>query len=171
MNDEGLGARAAAGDRAAFGRLVQRHQSALRGFLLRLTRGDSALADDLAQESFLEAWRKIGQFRGEGTLRGWLTRIAYTRYLMEARRRKLETLDEDAGAEQGSEGLEPGMRFDLERCLAKLPLGERAALTLCYAVGHSHDEAAQILGLLVGTVKSHMLRGRRKLQTMLGDVH
>lgn len=169
MSDEGLAARAAAGDGAAFGQLVREHQSMLRGFLLRLTRGDRALADDLAQEAFLEAWRKIGQFRGEGSFRGWLARIAYTRYLMEARRRKLEALDEDAGAEQISEGLEPATRFDLERCLAKLPLGERAALTLCYALGHSHDEAAQILGMPIGTVKSHVLRGRKSLMAMLED--
>lgn len=170
MSDKELAAQAAAGDGAAFGRLVQQHQSMLRGFLLRLTRGDRALADDLAQEAFLEAWRKIGQFRGEGTFRGWLARIAYTRYLMEARRRKLEALDEEASNSEVSEGLEPGMRFDLERCLAKLPLGERTALTLCYALGHSHDEAAQILGLPIGTVKSHVLRGRGRLQMMLEDV-
>ena len=168
MSDEGLAARAAAGDRAAFGRLVQQHQSMLRGFLLRLTRGDSALADDLAQESFLAAWRKIDQFRGEGLFRGWLARIAYTRYLMEARRKKLETVTDDDESTRACEGLEPGMRFDLERCMANLALGERAALTLCYALGHSNEEAAEILGMPVGTIKSHVLRGRKKLLAMLG---
>jgi RNA polymerase sigma factor (sigma-70 family) len=170
MSDEEFAARAAAGDRAAFGRLVQHHQSMLRGFLLRLTRGDSALADDLAQESFLAAWRKIGQFRGEGSFRGWLARIAYTRYLMEARRKKLETVNEDALSARAWEEPQSGMRFDLERCLAKLSLGERAALTLCYALGHSSEEAAGILGMPVGTVKSHVLRGRRRLLEMLGGV-
>ena len=167
MSDEGLAARAAAGDHAAFGRLVQEHQSMLRGFLLRLTRGNTALADDLAQDTFLEAWRKIGQFRGAGSFRGWLARIAYTRYLMEARRKKLEPLEDAAEEPEAATGPEPGMRFDLERCMAKLSLGERSALTLCYALGHSNEEAAEILALPVGTIKSHALRGRKKLLAMM----
>ncbi|MGH6889837.1 MAG: RNA polymerase sigma factor [Rhizomicrobium sp.] len=165
MSEDGLGAGAAAGDAAAFGRLVRQHQSKLRGFLLRLTRGDRALADDLAQESFLAAWRNISQFRGEGSFGGWLARIAYTRYLAEARRKTLEPLDDVADAAKVD--LEPGMRFDLERCLARLSVGERAALTLCYALGHSNEEAAQILDLPAGTLKSHVLRGRKKLAAML----
>lgn len=169
MSDGELAARAAAGDRAAFGRLVQQHQSMLRGFLLRLMRGDKALADDLAQDTFLEAWRKIAQFRGAGSFRGWLARIAFTRYLMEARRRKLEPLEEPVQQSEEIQGLEPGMRFDLERCMATLSLGERSALTLCYALGHSSEEAAEILDIPVGTVKSHVLRGRKKLLAMLGD--
>ena len=167
MSDEGLGARAAAGDRAAFGRLVQQHQSILRGFLLRLTRGNRALADDLAQDTFLEAWRKIAQFRGAGSFRGWLGRIAYTRYLMEARRRKLEPLEDVPQESEDVQTMEPGIRFDLERCMAKLSLGERSALTLCYALGHSNEEAAEILDMPVGTVKSHALRGRKKLLAMM----
>ncbi|HEY3776555.1 MAG TPA: RNA polymerase sigma factor [Rhizomicrobium sp.] len=167
MNDDGLAARAATGDAAAFGQLVRRHQSVLRGFLLRLTRGNAALADDLAQDSFVEAWRKLAQFRREGSFRGWLMRIAYTRYLMEARRKKLESLDEQAETAERNDGLEPGVRFDLERCMAKLSIGERAALTLCYALGHSNDEAAEILEMPVGTLKSHVLRGRKKLLAML----
>src|SRR5579862_5877814 len=147
MTDEGLAASAAAGDRAAFSRLVQQHQSMLRGFLLRLTRGDRALADDLAQDAFLEAWRKIARFRGAGSFRGWLARIAYTRYLMEARRRKLEPLDEATQQAEEMPGMEPGIRFDLERCMAKLSLGERSALTLCHALGNSHEEAAEIIGV------------------------
>lgn len=167
MGDEGLCARAAAGDGAAFRRLVELHQSALRGFLLRLARGDRALADDLAQETFLEAWRKIRQYRGAGAFRSWLTRIAFTRYLMEARRRKLEPLDETADTRQPEGGLDPGVRFDLERAMARLPAAERAALTLCYAQEYSNEEAAEILGMPLGTLKSNVLRGRKRLLSML----
>jgi len=142
----------------------------LRGFLLRLTRGDRALADDLAQDAFLEAWRKIAQFRGAGSFRGWLARIAYTRYLMEARRRKLEPLEDVTQQWEQVQTLEPGVRFDLERCMGKLSLGERSALTLCHALGHSNDEAAHILDVPVGTLKSHVLRGRKKLLEMMGGV-
>ena len=86
---EGLAREAAAGNAAAFGVLVRLNQSKLRGFLLRMTKGNHALADDLAQETFLEAFRKIGQY-GNGSFFGWLCAIAYSRYLMEARKRKLE---------------------------------------------------------------------------------
>ena len=166
MREEGLAERAAAGDAAAFAALVREHQSRLRGFLRRLTRGDTALADDLAQETFLEAWRKIGQFRAEGSFAGWLMRIAWTRYLMEARRRKLEPLTDDGGmAPENSD-----LRLDLENGMRRLSAAERASLTLCYALGHSNEEAAAILDMPLGTVKSHVLRGREKLKLWLGDV-
>lgn len=166
MNDGDLAARAAGGNDDAFAELVRRHQAALRGFLLRLTRGEHALADDLAQDTFFHAWRKIGQFRGDGAFAGWLARIAYTRYLMEARKRKLEPLGDESDPSQPANVVEPGTRLDLERALARLSLPERAALTLCHAMGYSSGEAATILEMPDGTVKSHILRGRRKLQAM-----
>lgn len=73
-------------DTASFGALVREHQSALRGFLRRLTRGDHALADDLAQETFLEAHRKLAQFRGDSAFAPWLYAIAWSRFLMTASR-------------------------------------------------------------------------------------
>jgi len=79
---------------AEFGVLVRTHQSKVRGFLRRLTRGDAALADDLAQETFLEAHRKLAQYRGEGSFGSWLCGIAWSRFLMERRKRKEEPLDE-----------------------------------------------------------------------------
>jgi RNA polymerase sigma-70 factor (ECF subfamily) len=167
MTDGELAARAVGGDDDSFAVLVRRHQSRLRGFLLRLARGERALADDLAQDTFLQAWRRIAQYRGEGSFAGWLTRIGYTRYLMEARRRKLEPLDDNADPSQLPDTVEPEMRFDLERALARLSLAERATLTLCHAIGYSNEEAAEILAMPVGTLKSHILRGRKKLQAML----
>jgi RNA polymerase sigma-70 factor (ECF subfamily) len=159
---------AAAGDAAAFGVLVRRHQSKLRGFLLRMTKGNGALADDLAQETFLEAFRKIAQF-GEGSFFGWLCAIAYSRYLMEARKRKLESLDE--AAELPDDAPEPerasAVRLDLEKAMARLAPAQRAALTLCFALGLSHEEAAASLNLPLGTLKSHVNRGREKLAAML----
>src|ERR1700761_8104544 len=94
MDDTDLIARAAAGDAAAFDALVRTHQSRLRGFLRRLSRGDAALADDLAQETFLEAWRKIGQYRGDGSFGSSLSRIGWSRFLMEARKHKPELLED-----------------------------------------------------------------------------
>jgi len=169
MTDEDLAVqRAAAGDAAAFDSLVRLHQSQLRGFLLRLTAGRHALADDLAQETFLEAWRKIAQFRGDGAFAGWLLRIAWSRYLMEARRRKLEPLGEDGDPSHDPRGAH-AIRLDLESAMARLAPPERAALTACYALGFSHPEAARILNMPLGTLKSHVLRGREKLQALMQE--
>ena len=156
------------GDSAAFGSLVRQHQSSLRGFLLRLTRGDHALADDLAQEVFIEAFRKLGQYDGRGSFAGWLYAIAWSRFRMAVRKRRLEALDEEdvpdsaAPATGGSEA-----RLDLEKAMAKLAPAERASLTLCFALGMSHEEAAMALKLPLGTIKSHISRGREKLKTLL----
>jgi RNA polymerase sigma-70 factor (ECF subfamily) len=162
---EPLARQAAAGDAAAFGVLVRLHQSRLRGFLLRLTRGDGALADDLAQETFLEAFRKIAQCRE--SFFGWLCAIAWSRFLMEARKRKTEPLDEsmaeDAHPERASQ-----TRLDLEKAFAHLVPAQRAALTLCFAFGFSNQEAAAALNLPLGTLKSHINRGRAKLAALLG---
>jgi len=166
---EWLAREAAEGSSAAFAVLVRRHQSQLRGFLLRMTKGNHALADDLAQETFLEAFRKIAQF-GSGSFFGWLSAIAYSRYLMEARKRKLESLDD--AAEIPDDAPEPEtanlVKLDLERAMARLVPAQRAALTLCFALGLSHEEAAGALNLPLGTLKSHVSRGREKLTAMLG---
>jgi RNA polymerase sigma-70 factor (ECF subfamily) len=165
--DDPLAQRARSGDAAAFGALVRQHQSKVRGFLRRLTRGDAALADDLAQETFLEAFRKIGQYRGEGTFDAWLCGIAWSRFLMARRRRKEEPLEAPDAVASVDTLSASHARIDLEKAMAQLAPGERAALTLCYAYGHSHGEAAEILNLPLGTVKSHVLRGRDKLKALL----
>jgi RNA polymerase sigma-70 factor (ECF subfamily) len=167
LSDELLIRRAAAGDAAAFDQLVRQHQSKVRGFLRRLTRGDAALADDLGQETFFEAWRKIEQFRGEGSLGGWLCGIAWSRFLMNRRKRKEEPLEDAEDSASFDPTSAHAAKLDLEKAMARLAAPERAALTLCYALGHSHSEAAEILDLPLGTVKSHVLRGREKLQAML----
>ncbi len=151
----------------SFGRVVREHQSRLRAFLRRLTRGDAALADDLAQETFLEAHRKLAQFEGRGSFSSWLFGIAWSRFLMERRKRKEEPLGEieDTAFVDPRPGTQA--KLDLERGMARLSAEERAALTLCYALGHSHGEAAEILDMPLGTVKSHVLRGREKLKAML----
>jgi RNA polymerase sigma factor (sigma-70 family) len=160
---------AAAGNAAAFGVLVRLHQAKLRGFLLRMTKGNHALADDLAQETFIEAYRKIGQF-GRGSFFGWLCAIAYSRYLMEARKKKLEPLDE--GRDMADLAPEPETaslaRLDLEKAMGRLSPAQRAALTLCFALGFSHEEAATALDVPLGTLKSNVNRGREKLAAMLG---
>ncbi len=162
--DGRLAAAAAAGDVEAFTTLVRRHESAVRAFLVRS--GGRQGADDLAQESFLKAWRKASGYRGEGSYRGWLLRIAWTTLVSSRRRMNLEV--EETGPERGHA---PALdaQIDASRALAGLDLRERAAALLCFGYGHSHIEAAEIMELPLGTLKSIVARARTKLAAKLGE--
>ncbi len=154
-----------------FEALVRMHQSTVRKQLRRLTKGDDGLADDLAQESFLQAWRSLSEFRGDAKFSSWLYRIAYHRYLMHARSaHPTEPLpDEDnltrAPTHLGDLG--HARKLDVTSALSQLPEGERVALIHCYYLDLSNEEAAQILDLPVGTLKSQVLRGKQRLRTLL----
>lgn len=156
------------GNEKAFGRLVMMHQSAIRGFLMRLTRGNGALADDLAQDTFLRAYLKIRTFQGRGRFFSWLARIAYTNFLQHIRRKK----PEESYAEP-PEGINPGFergsdaKMDMERAIRVLSNDERTMITLCFTYGMSHSEASEATGMPLGTVKSHVARGRAKLKIEL----
>lgn len=164
-------------DRHAFGELVRRHQSTVRACLRKLTSGNAALADDLAQETFLLAYRNLKSFRQESKFSTWLYRIAYNAFLADARRIKESQLPEDAeleaeAAEDGSGDARPvaraaTLKVDLERAMAKLSEQERAAIIQCYHNDLSHEEAAFVLGCPVGTVKTHVLRAKQKLKLAL----
>jgi RNA polymerase sigma-70 factor, ECF subfamily len=158
-------------DQHAFGELVRRHQSAVRGLLRQLTRTDVALADDLAQQTFLRAYKNIRSFRGEARFSTWLYRIAYNCFREDARRRKeLVGIDEEQlQTQHDPQATNPGLRHDLMRALSLLPLNERSAVLLCCQTGLSHDEAARVLDIPLGTVKTNVLRGREKLKRMLAD--
>jgi RNA polymerase sigma-70 factor (ECF subfamily) len=168
-------------DRHAFSELVRRYQSAIRATLRRLTAGNHALADDLAQETFLLAYRNLKSFRQEARFPTWLYRIATNAFLADARKRKEELLgdadadvadDDDpglayAGEAVGDHARAANLRLDMERALAVLSEGERAAIVQCYHNDLSHEEAAYVLNCPVGTVKTHLLRGKAKLKARL----
>ena len=156
-------------DQHAFGELVRRHQSAVRGMLRQLSRNDLALADDLAQETFIRAYKNIRSFRGEAKFSTWLYRIAYNCFREDARRRKeLVGVDETQWqAELDPQSVDAGLRHDLMHALNLLPLHERTAVMLCCQQGLSHDEAARVLDIPLGTVKTNVLRGREKLKRTL----
>jgi RNA polymerase sigma-70 factor (ECF subfamily) len=159
-------------DREAFARLVRRHQSMVRSVLRRLARGDHGLADDLAQETFLLAWRNIRSFRYDARFSTWLYRIALNAWLSHARKRREVLLDDpdDAPAPPPpEEGIPAADRIDLERALAELPDGERAAIAACYYADLTHEEAAEALGIPLGTVKTHILRAKARLRAKLGE--
>ena len=150
-------------------RLVERHQQALRAFLRRAC-GDWALAEDLAQETFLTAWDKIGDLPADANVRAWLCGIGYNKTLTalrsarRARRREADYQDTApvAGAPH------PADKLALDRAMADLPVEQRAAVALCLAGDFSHAEAAEVLALPLGTVKSHVTRGRARLLQALG---
>lgn len=159
-------------DRRAFAELVRRHQSKVRAVLRRLTRGDSALADDLAQETFVLAWRNLKGFRFDARFSTWIYRIAFNAWQSEARKKRAVSieLDDEApppGADTFGEMADVASRVDLERALATLSDGERAAITACYYADLSHEEAAIALGMPLGTVKTHVLRAKAKLRALL----
>lgn len=175
MTDDGLDAQlveaARQGSSAAFGRLVDQHQRAVRAFLKRLC-GDAAEADDLAQETFLAAWTQIGGYRGEARVRSWLCGIAWLQHQRAARaglrRRQRDRTWSETEAQERVTTSVPDDRLTLERALAALPLEQRAAVALCLGGDFSHAEAATILAIPLGTVKSHVTRGRARLLDVIG---
>lgn len=172
--DQALVARALLGhDRQAFEQLVRRHQGAVRAQLRRLLHGDQALADDLAQETFIVAWRKLDQFRGDARFSTWLYQIAHTRFLQAIRKKG----DGHQGLEEGqAEGLEVSrppvdLLLDLERAMRQLSSAEQTVLLYCVQLELSQQETADVLAMPLGTVKTHAARGKAKLQQLLAAWH
>lgn len=164
--DEALAHLAAGGDTAAFERLVRRHESSVRNFLRRVAR---EAADDLAQETFIRAWRSAHSFRGRGSYRSWLYRIAWRVFLSS---RKPPAVDsDDAEPQREWHCPDPATGIDIDRAMGALSERERAVAILCFAEGCSHTEAATVLGLPLGTVKSLVARARAKLISYLEPDH
>lgn len=160
-------------DRRAFEHLVRRHQGSVRAQLRQLLRGDAATADDLAQETFLLAWRKLDQFRGEARFSTWLYRIAYACFL-QARRRKPWPVDDADGSELErlpAPRSTTDLQMDFTRALRQLSDAEQAVLLHCVQLGLSQQETARVLAMPLGTVKTHANRGKAKLRTWLAAWH
>lgn len=162
-NDTILAGKAALGDRRAFDMLVKRHALPLRRFLLRLT-ADAALADDLAQETFVKAYSNIATFGGLANFRTWLFRIAYNTYYSYRR-----NLHETEPLEDGpiEENFACDVNYDMKLALACLKEIERTVILLYYMEDFSVAKVAGIMSLPSGTVKSHLKRGRDKLEKFL----
>jgi RNA polymerase sigma-70 factor (ECF subfamily) len=171
VSDEtALIAAAQAGAADAFGLLVRAHQQALRAFLRRLC-GGHAEADDLAQESFVFAWDNIRRCDRRRPFRPWLFGIAWRKY-REGRRGWRRLLARETRYAETAPALvpaDPGLALDLAAACATLPPDQRAALLLCLGCDFTQAEAAEALALPLGTVKSHIARGREKLAVFLGD--
>lgn len=155
-------------DRNAFAELVRRHQSVLRGFLRRVTGGDAALADDLAQETCIAAYKNLAKYGGASSFGTWLVGIGYNRYRQWCRKKKETPLPDIPETPDDAHGTpEKGMEMDVREAMKGLRAEERAALELCYGQGMSHDEAAAALGCPLGTLKTHILRAKQQLRILL----
>ncbi len=172
--EEHVVALAMSGDDGAFNELVQRRQKRVRDMLRRLCDNHS-LADDLAQQTFVQAWRGIRALRDPGAFGGWLKRVAVNVWLAETRR-VLAPIDDDEGAFLAVADPAPSPErraggIDLERALARLGPGERLCVVLAHGEGMTHAEIAEATGLPLGTVKSHVLRGSDKLKQLYAGVN
>jgi len=158
---------AAGGDDGAFEELVRRRQSGVRGLLRRLG-ADPALADDLAQQVFLQAWTRLASLRVPGAFGGWLRQIAVNSWLAHARLKAPRSVDIDTETLAAASD-DPSLALDLDRLLDALSEGERTCVVLAYAEGMTHPEIAATTGWPLGTVKSHVLRGNARLREWLSD--
>lgn len=173
--DLALAQRCRSGDAAAFDELYRAHAGRLYNLLFRMA-GSAAEAEDLLQEVFLHAHRKLGSFRGDSTLGTWLYRLAVNHCLdvLRGRQAKMtrstDSLDQDGADEPAATA--PAIptaisRLDLERSIARLPPGCRAAFILHDVEGFEHQEVAKMLGVSEGTSKSQVHKARMKLRAML----
>jgi RNA polymerase sigma-70 factor, ECF subfamily len=174
--DMALVARCRAGDLGAFEELYAAHAGKLFSVACRML-GNSSDAEDLLQEIFLSAHRKLDGFRGESALGTWLYRLATNHCLDYLRSRAArtndltDTIDDEPGLyEPGRAGLaeQTVTKMDLERAVAQLPGGCRAAFVLHDVQGLEHREVAEALGIAEGTSKSQVHKARLRLRTLLG---
>lgn len=171
-SDQELLAAVADGDRSALRVLYERHAGWL---VLRLSQrcADAGLVDETVQDTFVRVWRHAGSYRGEGEVGGWLWGIAIRRLIDRLRKSRpvpVDMIDQNAGRtlvaaeEQVLAGIEHG---DLGAALAQLSPELRAVMQACVLDGLSTREAADLLGIPPGTVKSRMHRARQQLREAL----
>ena len=173
--DYELAQKAAGGDMQSFEELYQRHNRRVYSLCLRMTQNVSE-AEDLAQEVFIQLFRKIGSFRGESAFTTWLHRLTVNQVLMHFRKRsvKLEkTTEEGETPEQAVAGTEnPNQmpvvdRIALDQAIAQLPPGYRSVFVLHDVEGYEHEDISRMLGVAVGTSKSQLHKARMKLRGLL----
>lgn len=174
-----LARRCQKGDASAFEELYRQHSGRLYNLAFRMA-GSAQEAEDLLQEVFLHAYRKLGSFRGDSSLGTWLYRLGMNQCLDYLRGRQArmnqatDSLDEEGATEPATRTpMTPTAvnRVDLERAIGRLPEGCRAAFLLHDLEGFEHHEVAKILGVSEGTSKSQVHKARMKLRAMLNSTH
>jgi RNA polymerase sigma-70 factor (ECF subfamily) len=172
--DLDLAGRIKAGDGSAFEALYQQHASRLYNLATRMS-GAKGDADDLLQDIFLLAYRKVGSYRGESSLGTWLYRLAMNHCLdvLRSRHAKMGLVTDSMDAPDAAPVAAPGpalsavSRIDLERAIRALPPACRAAFLLHDVEGFGHQEVADILGVSEGTSKSQVHKARLRIRAHL----
>ena len=173
--DHALCKRAAEGDMQTFAELFERHNRRVYSLCLRMTQNVSE-AEDLAQEVFIQLFRKIGSFRGESAFTTWLHRLTVNQVLMHFRKAKArdeKPTDDDETPDRIMPGTENPNRMPvvdriaLDHAIAQLPPGYRAVFVLHDVEGYEHEEIARMRGCSVGTSKSQLHKARMKLRRLL----
>lgn len=171
LDDRSLLAAHCAGDPDAFGELFRRHKDRMWAVALRTTR-DPELAADAVQDGFISAFRRAESFRGDAQVTTWLHRIIVNACLDRLRRIKpTSELPEYELADRHDAHASTVVRLDVQEALGKIPEGQRLALTLVDMQGLSVAEAAQVLEVAEGIIKSRCARGRTALAELLRDRH
>lgn len=159
--------RAQDNDTLAYEQLYEMHKGRVFALCVRLC-SDRDMAEDLAQEAFVLAWRKLGSFRGDSAFGSWLYRITTNTVLSYLRKQKpfRNMLDIDEIEEQ-SQKEDIGLRMTLDDAIASLPDGARAVFVLYSLEGYTHDEIGGLLGIAQGSSKAQLHRARQLLQAKL----
>lgn len=162
--------------RDSFSTLVERHQSGLRYSLRQMTGWDEALADDLAQETFIKAFQAIGSYKFDAKFSSWLYRIAYNQMVSHyrlARNREISGIDETviSAAERPviAEHSEQELHQDLARAMQQLPTQQRMVIHLYLHRQLTHEEICTIMEMPLGTVKTCISRGKATLRKLLSS--
>lgn len=166
-SDVDLASLAVAGDREAFGELVRRAAPTINSLLRRMG-AQAALADDLTQDAMIAALKGLSGYRGPGPFKNWAMTIAARLYLKRFRKeaRTILFAEVHIGDEDGHSELRDDL-IDLDRALARLSPSERLCVTLCHGIGMTHEEISASLQVPLGTVKSHVLRGVKRLRALM----
>jgi RNA polymerase sigma-70 factor, ECF subfamily len=170
--DAALVARCQAGDVEAFETVYKQHAPRIYSLTTRMA-GSAEEGEDLLQDVFLQAYRKLDTFKGDSTLGTWLYRLALNHCLdfVRSRRAKMtrvtDTLDTEGAMEPVAAPQTPIARLDLERAIERLPEGCREAFVLHDVEGFDHKEVAGMLGIAEGTSKSQVFKARAKLRAYL----
>jgi len=172
-SDEMLIARIAQGERLAMQTLYARHHVRIYRFIQRLVRNE-AMAEDLLSDVFLDVWRQAGRFGGRSQVTTWLLSIARFKALSALRRPVNDALDEELAAAAPDAADDPESALVskdrgqvLRRCINQLSPEHREVLDLAYYQEMSVEEAAKVIGIPEGTVKTRMLHARRKLAELV----
>jgi len=150
--------------------LLRSHQGAVRNFLRRLC-GSHALADDLAQDCFIKAYKSYSQLKNHDAALSWLFEIAYRCFYdhlrKEKRRQSLWNMAPDMGPDMAQSSPSSVSKLDLESAIETLPPDCRACIILCLGYGYTQNDVATITSMPIGTVKSHINRGKTRLKAFL----